>query len=1040
MHGVVNHHLKIFKKHILLFASFAVLVLHAHANIVTSGLVARYDAANASSYGGTGNRLNNLANTGFATLVNNPTYNSSGNPFLSFNGVNQYFVTENLTNFFPGALGSKTNAISIFLWVYPTDAGVLVSEQGTATIDNFWYTSFIEITNVIGNSGTINCGTWSSTGIQFVSTGITLNQWNLIGLTHTGTTLTGYLNGVSFGTRNYARWSPFNHSANEFLTFGSGTTTNMGNGTYSNARFGQMGVYNRAISAAEMLQNYEAIVSPTLAASNLTFGTTSSSSFVANWTNGNGLGRLIICRPSSASVSNPVNNTNYTANASYGNGTAIGSGFVVGAGNISTITVTNLQANTAYCLDIFEYNGSISGNTALFLRSTFLQGCRTTLVPVPTAASSGFTTSTLTSSSWAGNWVSGNGSGRLVVCRPGSSAATLPTNNTNYSASATYGSGSALGSGFVVGAGSISSIAISSLQANTNYCIDIFEYNGNITGASAQFLSSTYLNSCNTTLPIAPTTGPTNLTFANITASGLTGNFTSGNGVGRLLICRPSTAALTAPTNFTNYSANSAYELGTKIGDGYVVGLGSINTLSIGNLVSNTNYCLDVFEYNGSLTNNTAVFNTSNVLSACQKTNMVYPTVPTTAFRVTQNNPTALSIAFTNGNGTGRIVLVSAGAAPSSFPIDATTYSANTTFQLGAALGNAYVVFNQTGSSFTLSNLNPNTVYYSRIIEYTLNGSDPAYANGISLLDSVTTNLADTDSDGVIDLEDMFPNDSLRAFATSYPAGGFGTLLYEDLWPSVGDYDFNDLVIDYQYTVVSNADNNAVEARYTFVTRAIGGALHNGFAFQINGLNPNKISSTSGTKTNGITWATLNANGTELGNTNAANIPVFKDAYDLLPSTGGHWFINVEPNAPDVGTDTTTVLITFLNNGLPPAGGVTDASVLSSVNFNPYIIVGQERGKEVHLVNMPPSQLMNTSYFGSLDDGSVPSSNIYFKSKQGLPWALNINQSIPYAMEKIDFISAFPNFANWALSNGSTHTDWYLNNIGNRILNKLIIR
>ena len=161
------------------------MVVQSRASIVTSGLVARYDAANASSYGGTGNRLNNLANTGFATLFNNPTYTASGNPFLSFNGVNQHFVTENLTNFFPGAIGSKTNAISVFLWVYPTDAGVLVSEQGTASIDNFWYTSFIEITNVIGNSGTINCGTWSSTNIQFVSTGITLNQWNLIGLTHT---------------------------------------------------------------------------------------------------------------------------------------------------------------------------------------------------------------------------------------------------------------------------------------------------------------------------------------------------------------------------------------------------------------------------------------------------------------------------------------------------------------------------------------------------------------------------------------------------------------------------------------------------------------------------------------------------------------------------------------------------------------------------------------------------------------------------------------------------------------------------------------
>lgn len=86
--------------------------MHARATVVSSGLVAHYNAANSSSYSGTGNRLNNLANTGFATLFNNPTYNASGSPFLSFNGINQYFFTENLTNFFPGAIGSKTNAIS----------------------------------------------------------------------------------------------------------------------------------------------------------------------------------------------------------------------------------------------------------------------------------------------------------------------------------------------------------------------------------------------------------------------------------------------------------------------------------------------------------------------------------------------------------------------------------------------------------------------------------------------------------------------------------------------------------------------------------------------------------------------------------------------------------------------------------------------------------------------------------------------------------------------------------------------------------------
>jgi hypothetical protein len=37
-----------------------------------------------------------------------------------------------------------------------------------------------------------------------------------------------------------------------------------------------------------------------------------------------------------------------------------------------------------------------------------------------------------------------------------------------------------------------------------------------------------------------------------------------------------------------------------------------------------------------------------------------------------------------------------------------------------------------------------------------------------------------------------------------------------------------------------------VEVRYSFVTRAIGGSLHNGFAFQLDNINPNKITSQFG--------------------------------------------------------------------------------------------------------------------------------------------------------------------------------------------------
>jgi LruC domain-containing protein len=50
----------------------------------------------------------------------------------------------------------------------------------------------------------------------------------------------------------------------------------------------------------------------------------------------------------------------------------------------------------------------------------------------------------------------------------------------------------------------------------------------------------------------------------------------------------------------------------------------------------------------------------------------------------------------------------------------------------------------------------------------------------------------------------------------------------------------------------------------------------------------------------------------------------------------------------------------------------------------------------------------------------------YYKTASGLPWALNIGQSIPQATEKSDFTQVYLNFSNWANSGGTTNTDWYL--------------
>jgi hypothetical protein len=34
-----------------------------------------------------------------------------------------------------------------------------------------------------------------------------------------------------------------------------------------------------------------------------------------------------------------------------------------------------------------------------------------------------------------------------------------------------------------------------------------------------------------------------------------------------------------------------------------------------------------------------------------------------------------------------------------------------------------------------------------------------------------------------------------------------GTLAFEDLWPSTGDYDFNDLVVDYDFKIIKTIKN-----------------------------------------------------------------------------------------------------------------------------------------------------------------------------------------------------------------------------------------
>ena len=91
----------------------------------------------------------------------------------------------------------------------------------------------------------------------------------------------------------------------------------------------------------------------------------------------------------------------------------------------------------------------------------------------------------------------------------------------------------------------------------------------------------------------------------------------------------------------------------------------------------------------------------------------------------------------------------------------------------------------------------------------------------------------DSDGDGVPDGTDDYPDDGDRAFDNYFfNEGSYGTLAFEDMWPSMGDYDFNDAVINYNFNQITNGDNDLVEINAEFKLMAHGAYFHNGFGFQ----------------------------------------------------------------------------------------------------------------------------------------------------------------------------------------------------------------
>ena len=211
-----------------------------NAPIVTDGLVFYVDAGNSKSYPGSGTTWTDLIGSNDGSLTNGPTFNSGNGGHIDFDGSDD--IAESFVD--PSVFSTGYDAYTISYWVrydslsdYPTvfELRFGTSNQWTDYINANKLTAYPGIQMNITDSS-ISSDTW----YNFC---VTISQGS-------GNVFHAYINGSLDKTGSWNR------------SHGTPTKYRIG-GNSSNRRFnGQVGTisyYNRALSASEVLQNYNAL-------------------------------------------------------------------------------------------------------------------------------------------------------------------------------------------------------------------------------------------------------------------------------------------------------------------------------------------------------------------------------------------------------------------------------------------------------------------------------------------------------------------------------------------------------------------------------------------------------------------------------------------------------------------------------------------------------------------------------------------------------------------------------------------------------------
>ncbi len=252
------------------------------------------------------------------------------------------------------------------------------------------------------------------------------------------------------------------------------------------------------------------------------------------------------------------------------------------------------------------------------------------------------------------------------------------------------------------------------------------------------------------------------------------------------------------------------------------------------------------------------------------------------------------------------------------------------------------------------------------------------YRDMIFYIDSKVQDAIEIDSN----LKTTDPNEN--QVETLYSDITYGTYAFEDQWPTGGDYDMNDVVVEYETEIFFNSANKIKKIVDKIKAVHDGASTVDAFGYVIEG---------------------------ELGTVDMANSTIIhreeENQFILFDNINNA--IGNEYKLTRNFTSNEPIKNTYIRN------------------YNPFVVPGYQKGLknrcEVHLPKTSATSWINPSFIGLNEDA-------YYVRKDGkYPFAINLqfikNFVVVSEYKCIGSPGEYPEFNSWVDSFGKTNQDWY---------------